>query len=94
METGSGAWGAAEGALGTTLYLHRDNLGSIDVITDDAGGVHARRSYQAWGNRRQPTWDSAAPGSFGSSAVRQGFTGHEGDDELGLINMRGRSTIP
>ncbi|XYH97998.1 RHS repeat-associated core domain-containing protein [Sorangium sp. So ce1128] len=84
----------AGGALGTTLYLHRDNLGSIDVITDGSGGVHERRSYQAWGNRRQPTWDSAAPGSFGSSPVRQGFTGHEGDDELGLVNMRGRMYDP
>ncbi|XXX76943.1 RHS repeat-associated core domain-containing protein [Sorangium sp. So ce134] len=84
----------AAGALGTTLYVHRDNLGSIDVITDAAGGVHERRSYNAWGGRRQPTWESAAPGSFGSSPVRQGFTGHEGDDELGLVNMRGRLYDP
>ncbi|WP_437609177.1 RHS repeat-associated core domain-containing protein [Sorangium sp. So ce834] len=82
------------GAPGTTLYLHRDNLGSIDVITDASGGVHERRSYQAWGKRRQPTWESAAPGSFGSSPVRRGFTGHEGDDELGLVNMRGRMYDP
>ncbi|KYF48056.1 hypothetical protein BE08_29955 [Sorangium cellulosum] len=84
----------AAGAPGTTLYLHRDNPGSIDVITDASGGVYDRRSYQAWGNRRLPTWDSAAPSSFGSSPVRQGFTGHEGDDELGLINMRGRMYDP
>ncbi|KYF59822.1 hypothetical protein BE04_50915 [Sorangium cellulosum] len=84
----------AAGAPGTTLYLHRDNLGSIDVITDTTGGVHERRSYQAWGKRRWPSWESAAPGWFGSSPVRQGFTGHEGDGELGLINMRGRLYDP
>ncbi|WP_437570485.1 RHS repeat-associated core domain-containing protein [Sorangium sp. So ce542] len=84
----------AAGAPGTTLYLHRDNLGSIDVLTDATGGVHERRSYQAWGKRRRPTWESAAPGWFGSSPVRQGFTGHEGDGELGLINMRGRMYDP
>ncbi|KYG00646.1 hypothetical protein BE21_57205 [Sorangium cellulosum] len=84
----------AAGAPGTTLYLHRDNLGSIDVITDTTGGVHERRSYQAWGKRRWPSWESGAPGWFGSSPVRQGFTGHEGDGELGLINMRGRMYDP
>ncbi|AUX47305.1 uncharacterized protein SOCE26_088230 [Sorangium cellulosum] len=84
----------AAGTADKTLYLHRDNLGSIDVLTNDAGGVHEPRSYDNWGKRRMPTWDSAPPGSFAGSPVRQGFTGHEADDELGLVNMRGRMYDP
>jgi hypothetical protein len=28
-----------------TLYVHADNLGSVDVLTNEAGGVEERRSY-------------------------------------------------
>jgi len=36
-------------------------------------------------------WGQAPPaGGFTSKASPMGFTGHEGDDDLGLINMRGR----
>ncbi|WP_437893478.1 RHS repeat domain-containing protein [Sorangium sp. So ce124] len=33
-------------------------------------------------------WGERAPASFASETT-QGFTGHESDDELGLVNMKG-----
>nr|VFK68664.1 MAG: hypothetical protein BECKUNK1418G_GA0071005_12571 [Candidatus Kentron sp. UNK]VFK73685.1 MAG: hypothetical protein BECKUNK1418H_GA0071006_12521 [Candidatus Kentron sp. UNK] len=35
-----------------TRYLHRDNLGSIDTITDGRGNIVERMSYEAFGQRR------------------------------------------
>jgi RHS repeat-associated protein len=75
------------------LFVHVDHLGSVDVLTDEDGGVVERRSYDAFGQRRNPVWGQAPPASF-SSKTTKGFTGHEGDDELGLVNMRGRVYDP
>ncbi|XXY17780.1 RHS repeat-associated core domain-containing protein [Sorangium sp. So ce216] len=83
----------AAGVPEKTRYLHRDNLGSIDVITDESVQPE-RRSYNAWGARRPTNWADATPGSFADSPVTRGFTGHEDDDELGLVNMRGRMYDP
>jgi RHS repeat-associated protein len=52
-----------------------------------------RRSYDAFGARRNPVWGAPNPASF-SSKAKPGFTGHEGDDELGLVNMKGRIYDP
>ncbi len=35
-----------------TRYLHKDHLGSTTVITDTAGAVEERFSFDAWGKRR------------------------------------------
>jgi RHS repeat-associated protein len=87
------------GGTDKVAYLHADALGSTDVVTDGAGKVASnageRRSYDAFGARRNPAWGQPAPaGGFSSKASPMGFTGHEGDDELGLINMRGRIYDP
>jgi YD repeat-containing protein len=37
-----------------TAYLHVDHLGSIDVVTK--GSIDERRSYDAYGARRNPKW--------------------------------------
>nr|WP_237244772.1 RHS repeat-associated core domain-containing protein [Sorangium cellulosum] len=52
-----------------------------------------RRSYDPFGQRRNPVWGQTAPASF-SSTTTQRFTGHESDDELGLVNMKGRLYDP
>jgi RHS repeat-associated protein len=75
------------------LYVHTDHLGSIDVLTNESGGVEERRSYDPFGRRRNPVWGQPPPASF-SSKMTLGFTGHESDDEVGLINMRGRVLDP
>jgi RHS repeat-associated protein len=76
-----------------TLYMHADNLGSVDVLTNESGGVEERRSYDPFGQRRNPVWGQPPPASFASKTTL-GFTGHEHDDELGLVNMRGRVFDP
>ena len=76
-------------------YLHTDTLGSTDVITDGAGGVVERRSHDAFGAPRNPGWGAAiGPVAYTSKVAPIGFTGHESDEDLGLINMRGRVYDP
>jgi RHS repeat-associated protein len=76
-----------------TRYLHVDNLGSVETVTDETGSKPAeKRSYDAFGARRNPSW-GAAPIAFASKTTR-GFTGHEDDEELGLVNMKGRLYDP
>lgn len=76
-----------------TRYVHVDHLGSIDALTDEDGDVRERRSYDPFGQRRNPVWGERPPASFPSETT-QGFTGHESDDELGLVNMKGRIYDP
>ncbi|WP_437668820.1 RHS repeat-associated core domain-containing protein [Sorangium sp. So ce131] len=76
-----------------TRYVHVDHLGSVDALTDEDGAVVERRSYDPFGQRRDPVWGRPPPASFESTTTR-GFTGHEDDDELGLVNMKGRVYDP
>jgi hypothetical protein len=43
----------ADGSV-QTRYFHRDHLGSVAILTDEAGNVADRLSYDAWGKRRSP----------------------------------------
>ncbi|MGK3966026.1 RHS repeat-associated core domain-containing protein [Sorangium sp. So ce118] len=81
------------GAEPGTRYVHVDHLGSVDALTGEDGEVTERRSYDPFGQRRDPVWGQPAPASFSSGTTR-GFTGHEGDEELGLVNMKGRVYDP
>jgi RHS repeat-associated protein len=83
------------------LFLHSDHLGSVDTVTsdDDAGaGVKAvikeRRSYDAFGLKRNPTWLNNSYTGVQSALVSEGYTGHNDDSELGLIDMKGRIYDP
>jgi len=76
-----------------TLYVHVDQLGSLEALTNEAGTVVEQRSYDAFGARRNPAWGSPPSASFATTSSL-GFTGHEDDAELGLINMRGRLYDP
>ncbi|MCY1020499.1 RHS repeat-associated core domain-containing protein [Pyxidicoccus sp. MSG2] len=75
------------------LYLHPDHLGSVETVTDATGAVVGRSKYEPFGQRRRPD-DLTVPQTAVSGTVRNGFTGHEHDDELRLINMRGRMYDP
>jgi len=81
------------GAEAGTRYVHVDHLGSVDALTKEDGSVVARRSYDPFGQRRNPEWGKPVPASF-DSLTTLGFTGHESDDELGLVNMKGRVFDP
>jgi len=76
-----------------TLYMHVDHLGSVEALTNEAGTVVERRSYDAFGARRNPTWGASPSASFPTTSSL-GFTGHEDDAELGLVNMGGRLYDP
>ena len=75
-------------------YLHADRLGSTDLVTDERGNVVARFSYDAWGARRDRPWTRSPTGRDGTPAFDHGYTGHEHDDEWGVIHMRGRAYDP
>ena len=81
----------------TTDYLHHDHLGSIEAITDSAGQVVQRMSFDSWGRRRGTSWQpmtDAAIAAFSTSGVSaittRGFTNHEMVDSVGLVHMNGR----
>ncbi len=74
-------------------YLHHDAMGSVDTITDDAGGIVERLSYTPFGRRRASNWrEAGAP--VPPMLVNRGFTGHEHLDEVGLVHMNGRIYDP
>jgi len=81
------------GTHDTTFYIHKDYLGSYDVITDEEGNVQERLSFDPWGRRRNPTdWtfnNVPSPHLFD-----RGYTGHEHLDIFSLINMNGRAYDP
>lgn len=63
-------------------YLHTDALGSVVLVTDQAGNEAEERTYASFGDTDHVT------------ATEAGYTGHRHDDELGLIDMIGRVYDP
>jgi RHS repeat-associated protein len=84
---------ARSDATVATRYFHKDHLGSIAVLTDEAGAVVERLSYDAWGKRRFPD-GSDDPAETITSQTTRGFTEHEMLAEVGLIHMNGRVYDP
>lgn len=76
-----------------TRYMHTDHIGSIDAITDENGLVVEQNSFSAWGQRRYANWQQPINQIIASLTTR-GFTGHEMEDEIGLINMNARLYDP
>jgi RHS repeat-associated protein len=86
-----------DGSPATTRYLTLDHIGSTDRILDGAGDVFLSESFSAFGARRRPDWTgipTAADLARIAAATRDGFTGHEHLDNLGLIHMNGRVYDP
>ena len=77
-----------------THYLHKDHLGSLDVITDATGAIVQELSFDAWGQRRNAIdWTALTSTeliTFDHSLTTRGFTGHEMLDEVATIHMNGR----
>jgi RHS repeat-associated protein len=76
-----------------TRYFVKDHLGSIAVITNEAGAVAERLSYDAWGKRRNTDGTDDVSNILTAQTTR-GFTGHEMIDEVDLVNMNGRVYDP
>lgn len=81
-----------------TDYLHADHLGSVDAITDDQGSVIQTMSFDAFGQRRDPTnWDY----DLGETTIAtlknytdRGYTDQEELDNLSLVDLNGRVYDP
>ncbi|WP_299971467.1 RHS repeat-associated core domain-containing protein [uncultured Roseobacter sp.] len=65
-----------------TRWIHTDHLGTVKVITDDAGAVVNEITYDSYGNIEVQTNEG--------EAVRYAFTGREFDDETEQLFYRAR----
>lgn len=75
--------------------VYTDHLGSIVTITDDAGTVVCKQSFDPWGRERNPlTWDYVMSPMVKPDWLYRGYTGHEMLPEYGLVNMNGRMYDP
>lgn len=84
------------GALQTRL-MTLDHLGSTDKVLDAAGNEIVAASFAAFGSRRGSGWSgvpTAAELAKLAAVTRDGFTGHEMLDNLGLVHMNGRVYDP
>ena len=88
-----------EGTLAPTVeYLHGDHQGSVNAVTktDRPTADVTQMRFDPFGARigtSDPPMSISPPVSPVAD-VTLGFTGHEQDDELGLINMGGRIYDP
>ena len=82
------------GTIWSTRYLHRDHLGSLTAVTDEAGVVVERLSYEPFGKRRFATGSDDTNNAILPLNTDRGFTNHEHLDELTLIHMNGRIYDP
>ena len=82
-----------ENNVGQMYYLYKDHLGSITAITNAAGAVIERRSFDAWGRLRNPdNWIYSNIPAM--TILDRGYTGHEHLFGFDLINMNGRMYDP
>jgi RHS repeat-associated protein len=80
-------------------YVHKDNLGSIDVVTDASQTVMQRMAYDPWGRRRQSNglevgWQYLNAQSATNTLDHKGYTGQEQLDDLSLVHLNGRVYDP
>ncbi|VFA43237.1 RHS repeat-associated core domain-containing protein [Chryseobacterium indologenes] len=93
-----------EEVSGSYKFLHKDYLGSILAISDEAGNKLEQRHFDAWGNM---THLQIANGPIisdinkiqetvnkGGLLLERGYTSHEHFMEVGIIHMNGRLYDP
>ena len=84
------------GGTKTTYGAMTDRQGSLRALYNGSGLVQSF-SYDAWGNRRNPSTGAALTTSelvAANSITSRGYTCHEHMDEFGLINMNARIYDP
>jgi len=69
-------------------YTHLDNMGSLQVITDNTADIVNEWYYTPWGGRTR------VDDTGESDITDRGYTGHEHLTALNLINMNGRIYDP
>ncbi len=87
----------SNGSAPVMRYLTQDHLDSTDRILDAAGKSVVAESFNSFGRRRGTNWTgvpTAAELAKIAAVTRDGFTGHEHLDNIGLIHMNGRLYDP
>lgn len=85
---------------GSYKFLHKDYIGSILAISDEAGNKVEQRHFDAWGNLTHlkignaPVITDKALIAETSLLIDRGYTGHEHFMEVGIIHMNGRLYDP
>ncbi|HBT73570.1 MAG TPA: hypothetical protein DEB37_15385 [Lysinibacillus sp.] len=82
---------------GSYKFLHKDYLGGILAITDEAGNTLEQRHFDAWGNLSLFKINGVDQdvSKFNELAlVDRGYTSHEHFSEVGIIHMNGRLYDP
>lgn len=85
---------------GSYKFLHKDYLGSILAISDEAGNKLEQRHFDAWGNFTHLQIGNGAIITdkniidATSLLVERGYTSHEHFAEVGIIHMNGRLYDP
>ena len=89
LSNSSGYW-----SISSLYYFHADLLGSLIAISNGSGNIAERRSYDAWGRRRNPdNWsDYKNAGTLNLTLI--GYTFQEEMPEFNLINLNGRLYDP
>lgn len=77
----------------TTRYFHNDGLGSLTVVSDEAGRVLKRYGYDGWG-KQNTRYTNTTPGIVNQAPTTRGFTDHEMLSDHGLVHMNGRVYDP
>lgn len=84
-----------------TVYLYKDHIGSISVITDSQGNIQEKLSFDVFGQRRDAASWNEVQRLFGTPTLdriltitQRGFTGHEHIDHADVIHMNGRIYDP
>ena len=79
------------GTSADTQFQLADALGSVTALADSTGKLTRSFFYEPFGGRINA---DGGPSTGGTGDATHGFTGHEHDDDLGLINMKGRIYDP
>lgn len=87
-------------STGSYKFLHKDYIGSILAISDEAGNKLEQRHFDAWGNFTHLQIGNGAIITDKniidntSLLVERGYTSHEHFAEVGIIHMNGRLYDP
>ncbi|TZF94194.1 type IV secretion protein Rhs [Chryseobacterium panacisoli] len=89
-----------EESSGSYKFLHKDYIGSILAVSDQAGNKVEQRHYDAWGNLTHlkigtsPVTTDKLLIAGTSLVIDRGYTGHEHFMGVGIIHMNGRLYDP
>ncbi|WBV61634.1 SpvB/TcaC N-terminal domain-containing protein [Chryseobacterium camelliae] len=86
--------------VGSYKFLHKDYIGSILAISDEAGNKLEQRHFDAWGNFTHLQIGNGAiitdKNIINNTLllIERGYTSHEHFGEVGIIHMNGRLYDP